>query len=217
MFNYSKCLLFVFLFISTNIVAQGGDLLFQQYNRGPGLGESYSKWSLYGGPEINRINATLSTSSPTLTVGALIHLEYRLSKTAGLVTGANYTPVSYTFPILDSLGKHRLKYISIPLFLRVHPTKKVSLNFGALYNLYLKGTKIVSFEDTETISPYEEGVFSNSFGFVVQAGYHFWQQFYGYVNYRWAKKTSPLTQAETNNSKGLQLGLTYTFWSSSKR
>ena len=35
MFNFSKCLFIVFLFISTNIVAQGGDLLFQQYNRGP--------------------------------------------------------------------------------------------------------------------------------------------------------------------------------------
>jgi len=201
MFNFSKCLFIVFLFISNNIVAQGGDLLFQQYNRGPRLDEAYSKWSLYVGPEINRINATLSTSSPTLTIGALIHLEYRLSKTVGLVTGANYTPISYSFPILDSLGKHRLKYISVPLFLRVHPTKKVSLNFGALYNLYLKGEKIVSFEDTEILSPYEEGVFSDSFGFVVQAGYHFWQQFYGYVNYRWAKKNKPLDTGRNEQFK----------------
>ena len=143
----------------------------------------------------------MSTSSPTLTLGALIHLEYRLSKTAGLVTGANYTPISYSFPVLDSLGKHRLKYISVPLFLRVHPTKKVSLNFGALYNLYLKGEKIVSFEDTEILSPYEEGVFSDSFGFVVQAGYHFWQQFYGYVNYRWAKKNKPLDTGRNKQFK----------------
>ena len=88
---------------------------------------------------------------------------------------------------------------------------------GAQYNHFQKGEKIVSWGDTKMSAHYEEGIFSNSFGFIVQAGYHFWQQFYGYVNYRWVKKTSPLIQKQTNNTKGVQLGLTYTFWNSFKR
>ena len=217
MFNFSKALFFISFFVSSLAFAQGGDLLMQQYSRGPGLGNSYSKWSLYGGAEINRINTDLSTTSPTITLGGLVHVEYRFSQTVGLLSGVNYTPISYTYPLSDSLGKDRLKYISIPLFLRVHPTKKVSLSMGAQYNHFQKGEKIVSWEDTKMSARYEEAIFSNSFGFIVQAGYHFWQQFYGYVNYRWVKKTSPLIQKQTNNTKGVQLGLTYTFWKSFKR
>jgi hypothetical protein len=209
---------FFFLFlVVTNLCAQGGELLIQQYSKGPSLGHTYSKWNFHGGTEVNRINTDLSTTSPTITLGALLHVQYRFSKSVGLITGANYTPISYTYPVSDSLGKDRLKYISIPLLLRVHPTEKVSISFGALYNLFQKGEKIVSLEETSKTSLYDDEIFTNSYGFIVQAGYHFWQNFYAFTSIRWAKKTSALTQPETNNNKGIQLGLTYTFWRSLKR
>lgn len=217
MSNYSLRFFLLLLLVASATFAQGGDLLIQQYSKGPSLGQSYSKWSLYAGTEINRINTDLSTTSPTITLGALFHLEYRFSKSVGLVTGANFTPISYTYPVSDSLGKDQLKYISFPLFLRVHPTEKVSLSFGALYNRFQEGLKTVSLNDTSNSDAYPKGVFANSYGFVVQGGYHFWKRFYAYFNYRWAKKTSLLTQVETNNTKGIQLGVTYTFWESFKR
>ena len=206
-----------FIFISINTFAQRGGLLIQQYNKGPSLGQTYSKWNLHAGPEISLINAELRTSSPLFSVGATINIEYLFSKTVGLLTGLNYTPISYKYSVSDSLVNDRIKYISIPLFLRVHPTDRVSLNFGVQYNHFQKGEKIISFNNTLINKRYKKGIFENSFGYVLQVGYHFWEQFYSYLNYRWVKKTSPITQPETNNSKGLQLGMTYTFWNSAKR
>ena len=112
MSNYSLRFFLLLFLVASATFAQGGDLLIQQYSKGPSLGQSYSKWSLYAGTEINRINTDLSTSSPTITLGALFHLEYRISKSVGLVTGANFTPISYSYPVSDSLGKDQLNQIS---------------------------------------------------------------------------------------------------------
>mgnify|MGYP000380315611 CR=1 FL=1 len=67
MSNYSFRFFLLLLLVASATFAQGGDLLIQQYSKGPSLGQSYSKWSLYAGTEINRINTDLSTTSPTIT------------------------------------------------------------------------------------------------------------------------------------------------------
>ena len=89
-------ILLYFILVGFSGFSQGGDLLIQQYSKGPGLDQNFSKWSLRIGPQINRINTDLKTSSPTLTLGGGMEIEYGLSKTTGLVIGAQYTPISYS-------------------------------------------------------------------------------------------------------------------------
>ena len=197
--------------------AQGGDLLIQQYNRGPQLDSNYSKWSFRLGPQLNRINADLGTTTPTFTFGGLVEIEYRFSKTVGLVSGAQFTPISYNYIEAGSLAIDRLKYISYPLMLRLQPTYKLSFGLGIIYQDYLSGQKELGEKDTELTTYYTTGIFKNSFGMIGQLSYHLNSRFNIFGNYRWVKRTSPPIQVQTNNTIGFQLGVSYMFLKSKQR
>ena len=215
-FSPFRLYILIALLSVVNMFSQGGDILIQQYSKGPELNQMYSKWSFSIGPEVNRINSDLNTASPTITVGGMINIEYRFSKTVGLISGLKFVPISYRYVIENSLGKDRLQYLTIPLILKLNPFEKISFGLGMLYNHYEKGQRILRFKDAEVITEYPEGVFSNPLGFSAQVGYHFWGRFNATINYRWAKKYSPANQPQSNNSKGLQASLTYTFLRSIK-
>jgi hypothetical protein len=215
-FSHFRLYLLIALLWGLNIFSQGGNILIQQYSKGPELNQKYSKWSFSIGPEVNRINSDLNTASPTITVGGMVNIEYRFSKTVGFVTGLEFVPISYRYMSGNSLGKDRLQYLTIPLTLKLNPSKKISFGLGVLYNHYKKGQRILKFEDAKIITEYPEGIFSNPFGFSAQISYHFWDRFNATINYRWAKKSSPVTQPQSNNSKGLQVSLTYTLLQSVK-
>lgn len=206
-----------FLCGSFLVFAQGGDLLIQQYNRGPQLDSNYSKWSFRLGPQLNRINTDLGTTSPTLTFGGLVEIEYRFSKTVGLVSGAQFTPISYSYIEADSLTIDRLKYISYPLMLRLQPTYKLSFGLGIIYQAFLSGQKELGEEDAKLTTSYTASIFKNSIGMIGQLSYHLNSRFNIFGNYRWLKRTSPPTQAQTNNTLGFQLGVSYLFLKSKQR
>jgi len=206
-----------FLCGSFLVFAQGGDLLIQQYNRGPQLDSNYSKWSFRLGPQLNRINTDLGTTSPTLTFGGLVEIEYRFSKTVGLVSGAQFTPISYSYIEADSLTIDRLKYISYPLMLRLQPTYKLSFGLGIIYQAFLSGQKELGEEDAKLTTSYTASIFKNSIGMIGQLSYHLNSRFNIFGNYRWLKRTSPPTQAQTNNTVGFQLGVSYLFLKSKQR
>ncbi len=215
-FSPFRLYILIALLSGVNMFSQGGGILIQQYSKGPELNQMYSKWSFSIGPEVNRINSDLNTASPTITVGGMINIEYRFSKTVGLISGLKFVPISYRYVFENSLGKDRLQYLTIPLILKLNPFEKISFGLGMLYNHYEKGQRILRFKDAEVITEYPEGVFSNPLGFSAQVGYHFWGRFNATINYRWAKKYSPANQPQSNNSKGLQASLTYTFLRSLK-
>tara|TARA_B110000027_G_scaffold59329_1_gene63958 strand:- start:532 stop:1191 length:660 start_codon:yes stop_codon:yes gene_type:complete len=210
-FSPFRLYILITLLSGLNIFSQGGDILIQQYSKGPELNQKYSKWSFSIGPEVNRINSALNTASPKITLGGMINIEYRFSKTVSLLSGLKFVPISYRYMSKDSLKMDRLQYLTIPLILKLNPFKKISFGLGILYNHYEKGQRILRFGDAKVITKYPEGVFSNPFGFSAQVGYHFWDRFNTTINYRWAKKYSPATHPQSNNSKGLQVSLTYTF------
>lgn len=197
--------------------SQGGDLLIQQYNRGPQLDSNYSKWSFRLGPQLNRINTDLGTTTPTLTLGGLVEIEYRFSKTVGLVSGAQFTPISYSYIEADNLAKDHLKYISYPLMLRLQPTYRLSFGLGIIYQAFLNGQKELGEEEAKLTTPYAKGIFKNSVGMIGQLSYHLNPRFNVFANYRWVKRTSPPTQAQTNNTIGFQLGVSYLFLKSKLR
>ena len=209
-------ILFYFILVGFSCFAQGGDLLIQQYSKGPGLDENFSKWSLRIGPQINRINTDLGTGSPTLTFGGGIEIEYGLSKTTGLVIGAQYTPISYSYIEGDYTATDRLKYISLPLLLRLKPTTKISFGLGIVYQIYLNGEKKLEKEKVKVITSYEEGIFKNTIGANLQVAYYI-KRLLIYANFRWVRRTSPLIQSQTNNTLGFQMGINFRLWKSKLR
>ena len=209
-------ILFNFILVGFSSFAQGGDLLIQQYSKGPGLDQNFSKWSLRIGPQINRINTDLGTNSPTLTLGGGVEIEYRLSKTTGLIIGALYNPISYNYIEGDSKATDRLKYITYPLLLKLQPTTKISFGLGLVYQDYLNGEKKLEKEKIKSITSYEKGIFKNTIGANVQVGYYI-KELLIYVNYRRVRRTSPPTQSQTNNTVGFQMGFTYRLWKSKSR
>ena len=205
------------LFSSINSLAQGGELLIQQYSKGPQLDQNYSKWTIKLGPQLNRLNTDLGTTSPTLTIGGLVEIEYKLSKTVGLKTGSQFTPIAYRFAVGDSIGQDHLKYLSLPLILKLQPTKKVSFGLGLLYHYFLEGERRITFEESRVTTPYTEGKFKNSFGGIAQITYHIHPRISLFTNFRWIKRSSPATQAQTNNTSGFQMGISFQVWKSIPR
>jgi hypothetical protein len=200
-------LFFIFLFFLQTIQGQGSNLLIQQYNRGPALGQSYSKFSFKVGPQLNRINTDLGTTSPTLALGGLFEIEYHLSKNVSLVSGGQYTPIRYRYLEKETTYQDLLNYINFPLFLRLQPAKKLGLGLGTTYQLYLKGEKKPENQVDQETTLYPKGIFKNSLGLVTQLSFSLNPFLDVFVNYRWVRRTSPPLQKETNNTQGLQLGV----------
>ena len=217
MLVYITILFMFFLFPLIKIFAQDGDLLIKQYNKGPSLENSYSRWTINPGIQFNRINADLQFSSPKITFGASIELEYNFSNSVGFSSGLIYSPISYSYPVKDTLGQDRLIYLTIPIIIRLKPTKRVNIGIGGLCNLYHKGVFSRVFDDVKYKELYEKDIFKNTIGLITQISYHFFKKCNVFVNYRWANGSSPPTQPETNRNSGFQLGLSYSLWKSRVR
>tara|TARA_B100000963_G_scaffold6260_1_gene4888 strand:- start:18452 stop:19123 length:672 start_codon:yes stop_codon:yes gene_type:complete len=194
--------------------AQGENLLIQQYNKGPALDDVYSRWSIFVSGRLNCLNTDLERTSPILSLGGLTEMQFNISKTFGFLIGFGNTTVSYKYDYQNSFVKDRLNYFVLPIGVRLNPTKKVSVSFGAIHNLFNKGENQVTENDVAVKKEYEKLDFENSFGGFTQIGFYFLKNFYSYINYRWATKyNSPLDQ-KSNNNNGFQLGLAYKIWSS---
>ena len=115
---------------------------------------------------------------------------------------------------VDSLVQDRLSYFTIPIGIQLIPTKKSNIILGANYNIYNNGNFIISKGSFERSEVYSEGIFRNTIGGFVQMGYKFYRNFETFVNFRWATRSSPAIQLQTNNTSGLQLGISYRIWNS---
>ena len=194
--------------------AQGENLLIQQYNKGPALDNVYARWSIYLGGRLNYLNPDLERTSPILSLGGLTEMQFNISKTFGFLIGFGNTTISYKYDYQNSFVNDRLNYFVLPIGVRLNPTKKVSISFGAIHNLFNKGENQVTENNVVVKKEYEKLDFENSFGGFTQIGFYFLKNFYGFINYRWAiKYNSPLDE-KSNNNNGFQLGLAYKIWSS---
>ena len=144
-------------------------------------------------------------------------MELRMSKTVGFVSGINYSPVKYSYEVKNSLVQDRISYFSVPLGIRLHPTKKTNIGLGSNFNIFNKAEFIRIEEDIENYEAYSKGVFKNSFGGFVQLGYQFYKRFVIYGNFRWVRRTSPPIQSQTNNTLGFQMGVNFRLWKSKLR
>ena len=113
-------------------------MLILQYNKGPALDGAYSRWSIYAGIDVNRINTDQKKTTPKLILGGFIQMVFRISKTVAFVSGINYSPVKYSYQVKNSLVQDRISYFSIPLGIRLHPSKKTSIGLGSNFNVFNK-------------------------------------------------------------------------------
>ncbi|OUW34411.1 MAG: hypothetical protein CBD39_03850 [Flavobacteriaceae bacterium TMED179] len=219
-FLYNLFSIFFLLFLSSAcfyIQAQGSEILILQYNKGPALDNEYSRWSISSEINLNRINTDIQNTSPKLTLGMGVQIELRASKTFGFISGINLSPVKYSYQRNDSLGQDRLTYYSFPIGILLQPTKKISLELGALYNIFRNGTYSRSLGTYENIKTYPKNIFRNSFGGFFQINYKFYKKVKIFTNFRWVRRSSPPIQMQTNNLSGFQLGLNYRLWSSKSK
>ena len=93
----------------------------------------------------------------------------------GFVSGLNYSPVRYSYELIDSLVQDRLSYFTIPIGIKLIPTKKSNVILGANYNIYNNGNFIISKGSFKKSEFYSEGVFRNTIGGFVQTGYKFYE------------------------------------------
>ena len=194
--------------------AQGENLLIQQYNKGPALDDVYSRWSIFVSGRLNYLNTDLERTSPTLSLGGLTEMHFNISKTFGFLIGFGNTTISYKYDYQNSFVNDRLNYFVLPIGVRLNPTKKVSISFGAIHNLFNKGENQVTENDVVVKKEYEKLDFENSFGGFTQIGFYFLIIFYSYFNYRWATKYNSPLDEKSNSNNGFQLGLAYKIWSS---
>ena len=203
-----------FFLLGFTLWGQGGDLLIQQYRRGPALDAPFSKWTVFVGPTVQYLNTDLATTSPTFTLGAISTVEYALSKSFRLKTGVGYLPVQYKFTLNDSLQKDRISYFSIPLGIALYPTDRTKIEIGGNYELISTAKQLTQPAGKWVKEDYEKGLFFNTFGIHVKVGYTFWQKFHLYAAYRFAKRNTPLSIPKSSNHKGYQLGVVYRIFSS---
>jgi hypothetical protein len=100
-----------------------------------------------------------------------------------------------------------LTYLSIPLTLRVFPSRKLLFETGLLYNhlLQAKNTEIVDLRNQSKLYP--EGVFKNAFGWLFAVQYNVWKRFDVSLQYRFFRKpTDPLSN-QKNNFEAFILGV----------
>tara|TARA_B100001113_G_scaffold78425_1_gene61611 strand:- start:320 stop:970 length:651 start_codon:yes stop_codon:yes gene_type:complete len=202
-----KIFLFVFSLLSGFIYSQGDDLLLLQYNKGPDPDGFYRKWNF----DVHYLTVLMKAkgkySNPALTYGFGSSVQYKFSKTFGIRSGASYFNLRYKYDLSDNESTDKITYLTIPITVRVSPSRKLIFETGFLYNLLLSA-KNSEIQDLSTGSfNYEDGIFKNAFGMVVASQYNPWKRLNVSLQYRFLKKASKPSAVQKNNFTGVLLGL----------
>ena len=187
--------------------AQGDANLLLQYNRGPDLDAFYRKWNfdLHAHIIYGNMRENYTVRKITYSVGT--YIQYKFSKTFALNSGADYFNLSYQYNLSKNQTYDKLSYLSIPMTLRVFPSRKIHFETGLLYNRLLsaQNTKIVNLKNR--INEYPQGVFKNAFGWLFATQYNIWKRFDISLQYRFFKKETDPFSDQKNNFDSFLLGV----------
>jgi len=192
-------LIILFLFFSNYIFSQSGELLIQQYNKGPSLDNYYSKLEIYMGGDIFRINKNEKTK-PLINFGGNIEVVYNLSPTFGIKSGMYYFPVKYYYKKNETF-KDLIKYISIPIGLTLAPTRKSKFSMGVNYNVINKAI----FYNGNIKGEYSLDDYKNTFGFFIGYEYMIWKVIGINIKYKFSKENTINELIKPEKYKGLML------------
>ena len=129
-----------------------------------------------------------------------------IKKSLGIKTGIEFLNYSYKYNLINDKSIDKLNFIAIPLNLRVFLTNKFIIDFGISFNMFIEGLNSV---DNGPWERYNDGIFSNSIGFLSGIQYNLWRKFSVEIKYRYQKNSENLYQKQTNNLKGITLGINY--------
>ena len=192
-------LIILLLFFSNYIFTQSGELLIQQYNKGPSLDNYYSKLEIYMGGDIFRINKNEKTK-PLINFGGNIEVVYNLSPTFGIKSGMYYFPVKYYYKKNETF-KDLIKYISIPIGLTLAPTRKSKFSMGVNYNVINKAI----FYNGNIKGEYSLDDYKNTFGFFIGYEYMIWKVIGINIKYKFSKENTINELIKPEKYKGLML------------
>lgn len=199
-------ILFAFFF-GGKVLAQGPDLLLQQYGKNAYDLEYYRKWNVdvLLQPHLSKPTNRESKAKLQLNWGAEVH--YRSTKTFGISSGLHYHRINYAYAYENDNSQDRLTYLRVPLLLSVYPVKRLRISLGGSYQLFLNG-KGQPPPATEATA-YPKGTFLNTLGAMASAHYRVWRKFSASFGYHFQKKnTNPLSR-ETQNFSGFSFGIAY--------
>lgn len=187
--------------------AQGDANLLLQYNRGQDLDGFYRKWNLDLHTHLVYGNAKEGYSVPKINQSAGVYLQYKFSKTFALNSGVDFFTLSYQYNLNYNQSYDQLQYLSVPITLRVFPSRKLFFETGLLYNHLLKAQNSEIVDLRNQSDTYRQGVFENAFGWLFASQYNVWKRFDVSLQYRFFKKASDPLSDQKNNFQAFLLGV----------
>lgn len=197
-----KNLVLIFLLFNSNyLFSQSGELLIQQYNKGPGLDNYYSKLEIFFGGNLFLMNKNEKTK-PLISFGMNLEAEFNLSRTFGIKTGLYHFPVKYFYINNENL-RDLIEYKTIPLGIKLAPTKKSKFSMGINYNIINKAT----FFDENLKGEYNLNEYKNNLGFFISYEYLIWKIISLNIKYKFSKVNNIDKEMKQEKYKGLMLSL----------
>tara|TARA_B110000208_G_C11623550_1_gene378145 strand:- start:138 stop:791 length:654 start_codon:yes stop_codon:yes gene_type:complete len=199
------------------ILAQGNANLLLQYNKGPDLDAFYRTWNFDIHAFIVRVNLNENYSKPGITYAVGSNVQYKFSKTFGLTSGIGFFNINYQYELSTNTSTDKLSYLTLPLTVRVSPSRNLILETGAIYHFLLKAknSEIVNLSNKSNV--YEDGVFKNTLGWLFSVQYNVWKRLNISVQYRFIKKSSDAFSIQKNNFNGFLLGVHYFVFNPKKK
>jgi len=191
----------IFLFYSHFIYSQSSELLIQQYNKGPGLDNYYSKLEIFLGGDLFLMNKNEKTK-PIMNFGGNLEAEINISKTFGIKTGLYHFPVKYFYINNENL-KDLIKYLTIPIGIKLSPTKKSKFSMGINYNII----KEAVFYNGNLKGEYNLNEYKNNIGFFIGYEYLIWKMIALNIKYKFSKENTIDKLIKQEKYKGLMLSL----------
>ena len=198
--------LFIILFYLDASYSQGGEIIIQQYHKNNIGLEKFKKWNFELSGGFNYYNTIERSTKGKINyeIGGVIY--YMIKKSIGIKSGVEFLNYSYKYNLINDKSIDKINFISIPINLRIFPTNKFVIDFGINFNNFLKGINSI---DNGSWVRYNNDIFSNSIGFSSAIQYNLWRKFSVEIKYRYQKKTKKIYQKQTNNFKGITLGINY--------
>ena len=187
--------------------AQGDDNLLMQYNKGQDLDGFYRKWNFDLHTRILYGNSKEDYSVSKISYSAGVYIQYKLSKTFAINSGGDYFSLRYQYILSKNQSYDQLAYLSIPLTIRVFPSRKLLFETGLLYNHLLQAQNTEILDPRYQSNDYPEGVFKNAFGWLFGTQYNIWKKFAISFQYRFSKRVSDPNAFQKNNFVAFMLGI----------
>lgn len=198
--------IWLFLPLFTVCFAQGDDNLLLQYNKGADLDGFYHKWNFDLHTHIVYGSTKEDYRLHKIRYSAGAYIQYKFSKTLAINSGTDHFNLSYQYNLRNNKSYDQLSYLSIPLTLRVFPSRKLLFETGLLYNhlLKAKNTEIVDLRNQSKLYPL--GVFKNAFGWLFAVQYNVWKRLDVSLQYRFFKKSNYSLSDQKNNFDAIMFG-----------